>query len=111
MSLSTPVQDIMGLKFDDFLPHKVEEEVRILGSTCHTEFLSEAELNSVMQDCHDAIELDHHREVLLSFIGQKMSTIAPNVCAMIGSHVAALILGQVGGLKELSAMPSCDITV
>lgn len=41
----------------------------------------------------------------------KMHHIAPNLSAVVGSEIAAKLMGVAGGLKALSKMPACNVQV
>ena len=40
-----------------------------------------------------------------------MQVVAPNLCQLVGSLVASKLISAAGGIKELAAMPSCNIQV
>ena len=40
-----------------------------------------------------------------------MQYIAPNLCDLVGSLVASKLISAAGGVKELAAMPACNIQV
>jgi U4/U6 small nuclear ribonucleoprotein PRP31 len=40
-----------------------------------------------------------------------MQIIAPNLCELVGSLVASRLISVAGGIKELAAMPACNIQV
>lgn len=48
---------------------------------------------------------------MLRFVESRMSAIAPNVSALVGSRVAAELVGQAGGLDALARIPSCNTQV
>ena len=48
---------------------------------------------------------------ILGFIESRMSVLAPNVTALVGSGMAALLIGRAGGLVEMANMPSCNLQV
>ncbi|QLQ80227.1 hypothetical protein HG537_0D02280 [Torulaspora globosa] len=43
------------------------------------------------------------------FIIQKVSHVAPNLCAFIGPEVTSHLLSHAGGVHELSQIPSCNL--
>lgn len=43
------------------------------------------------------------------FIIQKVSHVAPNLCALIGPEVTSHLLSHAGGILELSQIPSCNL--
>ncbi len=40
-----------------------------------------------------------------------MTKVAPNLSAVVGSEVAAKLMGVAGGLLALSRMPACNVQV
>jgi U4/U6 small nuclear ribonucleoprotein PRP31 len=40
-----------------------------------------------------------------------MHKIAPNLCALIGSTIAANLVGLAGGLTALAQIPACNVQV
>lgn len=40
-----------------------------------------------------------------------MQKIAPNLCELVGSLTASKLISGAGGVKELAAMPACNIQV
>ena len=97
------------MKMDDILPPSQIMVVTVTGSTSIGELLSEAKLKEVLSLSEEAIQLDEDRSLLLRFIESRMTKLAPNVSALVGTHIAARIIGQVGGLKALSTMPACNV--
>lgn len=54
---------------------------------------------------------DSHLDQIFSYVRSRMSALAPNLSALIGSTTAAKILGVAGGLTALSKMPACNVQV
>jgi U4/U6 small nuclear ribonucleoprotein PRP31 len=46
---------------------------------------------------------------MLNFLENKMTLIAPNVSAIVGSRVAAKLIAAAGGIIELSRIPAGNI--
>ncbi|KAK8832450.1 hypothetical protein WA577_002924 [Blastocystis sp. JDR] len=101
--------DITTVKLDDILPPNQVMNVTMVGSIADGEPLSPSKLSEVMSLCDEALQLDQDRGLLLRFIQSRMERMAPNISALVGTHIAARIIGQVGGLRALSVMPSCNI--
>jgi U4/U6 small nuclear ribonucleoprotein PRP31 len=64
-----------------------------------------------MKGCEEVLLLDQSRNQILLFVESRMNRIAPNTCALIGSRIAAQIVGLAGGLLALSKIPSCNLQV
>lgn len=48
---------------------------------------------------------------ILTFVERRMTQIAPNVCALVGSKIASQLMGLAGGLVALSRIPANHIQV
>lgn len=97
------------VRMDDLLPASQVMVVTVTGSTTNGEPLSETQLDQVIKMSREAIQLDADRSLLLRFIESRMNRMAPNISALVGTHIAARLVGQVGGLKALAAMPACNV--
>jgi len=84
--------------------------VTVTGSTTSGQPLPAHELELCLEGCAEGDKLDVAYTELLWFVESKMASIAPNVCNMIGSALAAQVVGLAGGLQELSRMPACNIS-
>ena len=97
------------IKMDDILPPSQVMIVTVQGSTTTGTPLSDKDLQRVLSMANDAFQLDEDRTQLLTFIESRMKKLAPNVSALVGTHIASRIVGQAGGLKALSTMPACNV--
>ncbi|CAA0387687.1 unnamed protein product [Arabidopsis thaliana] len=73
--------------------------------------LPEDVLQKVLEACDRALDLDSARKKVLEFVESKMGSIAPNLSAIVGSAVAAKLMGTAGGLSALAKMPACNVQV
>ena len=73
--------------------------------------LTETESQEVIKLCEEVISSDHDKQKMLSFLEQRMTLIAPNVSAIVGTRVAAKLIAAAGGIQELSRIPACNIQV
>jgi len=48
---------------------------------------------------------------ILTFVESRMASIAPNLSLIVGSEIAAKLMGLAGGLHLLSRMPACNVLV
>ena len=48
---------------------------------------------------------------LLRFIESRMHLIAPNLSVVLGTTIAAKLIGAAGGLANLARTPACNIQV
>lgn len=59
--------------------------------------------------CEEVISLDKYKQKMLNYIESRMTMIAPNVSAIVGTRVAAKLIASAGGIIELSRIPACNI--
>jgi len=53
--------------------------------------------------------LEEARNSVLEFVETRMKAIAPNICAIIDTTLAAQLMGLAGGLAALSKIPACNV--
>lgn len=85
--------------------------ISVAGSTTSGRSLSKEELAAVDEA---TTYMDHLLDVqtqLIEFVEMAMEGLAPSICALIGPSTAARLLGLVGGLAELTKIPSCNLQV
>ena len=85
--------------------------VTVTGSTTNGKKLSEEDLDNCLEGCEEVEKLGKAKEKLLNFVESKMAVIAPNVSALLGSTIAAQLIGLAGGLEGLTKIPSCNVQV
>ena len=110
--------------------------VVVAGSTTAGQQLTEVELNECFKGCDETLRLERDKKLVLAFIESMMHKIAPNLCAMVGSSIAAQLIGLAGearvtilsffrpiicggvaclsvagGLQALAQMPACNVQV
>ena len=93
-----------------FLPNATVMGI-ILASTTFDTQLSESDLNQVNGLCDMVLEMDQTKDSLIQFVAARMELIAPNLVELLGSNVAAKLIGLAGGLKELNKIPACNVLV
>ncbi|ORY03530.1 Nop domain-containing protein [Basidiobolus meristosporus CBS 931.73] len=103
--------DITKVDLRSILPSATIMVVTVTGSTTAGRPLDEREYKIVMDACDMALQLDEAKKTILEYVESRMSFIAPNLSAIIGSATAAKLMGAAGGLTSLSKMPACNIQV
>ena len=73
--------------------------------------MSTIELTECFKGCDEILKLDTDRKRILSFVESRMNRIAPNLCAIVGSSIAAQLVGLAGGLMLLAQIPACNVQV
>ncbi|KAK1567079.1 hypothetical protein Q3G72_007799 [Acer saccharum] len=71
--------------------------------------LPENVLEETIDACDRDFALDSAKKKVLDFLEGRMGYIAPNLSAVVGSAVAAKLIGTAGGISELANMPACNV--
>ena len=103
--------DMTLVDLDGVLPSATIMVVSVTGSTTNGQPLPEETLARALDGCQRALDLDESKRRLLSFVESRMGFIAPNLSAVLGTQVAAQLMGTAGGLVALSRMPACNVQV
>ena len=93
------------------LPAGLVISVSMTGSTTSGRPLSEEDLAQCVAGCEEAEALDRDRQTILGFVETRMTAVAPNLCALLDTTVAAQLLGLCGGLASMSKIPACNLQV
>ncbi|KAG2497858.1 hypothetical protein HYH03_004124 [Edaphochlamys debaryana] len=103
--------DLTLVPLDDMLPAATVMVVTVTATTTSGKPLDEEALQRVKDGCDMAILLDEDKRTILQFVESKMNKVAPNLSAVVGTEVAAKLMGVAGGLLALSRMPACNVQV
>jgi U4/U6 small nuclear ribonucleoprotein PRP31 len=103
--------DLALVDLADLLPSAIIMVVSVTALTTKGSALPEDVLQKVLEACDRALDLDSARKKVLEFVESKMGSIAPNLSAIVGSAVAAKLMGTAGGLSALAKMPACNVQV
>jgi len=98
--------DIMRVDLESVLPSATIMVVTVTGSTTDGKELSDADLELTLEACDRLLKLDNDKTKLFKFVEKNMEKTAPNLSQVLGTDVAARIMGLAGGLELLSRMPS-----
>ena len=104
-------QDMTRVDLGTTLASSVVMVVTVTGSTTQTGPLSAEDLARAFDGCDEAEYLAGCKARILSFVESRMTLLAPNISAILGTTIAAKLLGLAGGLNALAAMPACNIQV
>ena len=85
--------------------------VSVTASTTQGKNLNKEELDIVSSACEMALDLAGKKQKIFDYVESKMAFIAPNLSAIIGSSIAAQLMGAAGGLTKLSKMPANNISL
>ena len=67
------------------------------------------EWRRVEEACDRVQQLEEARHRILSYVESRMSLLAPNLSALIGTRIATRLLGVAGGLAAFTKIPSCNV--
>ncbi|EMD96854.1 hypothetical protein COCC4DRAFT_51581 [Bipolaris maydis ATCC 48331] len=73
--------------------------------------LSEADMEIVMAFAKRTASLAAYRKQLSSYLGSRMSQVAPNLAALIGDTVGARLISKAGSLTNLSKYPASTVQI
>lgn len=101
--------DLTLIDLEGLLPAATIMVVSVTASTTSGKPLPEEVLNKTKEACDRALVLDSAKKKVLDFVESRMGYIAPNLSAIVGSAVAAKLMGTAGGLSALAKMPACNV--
>ncbi|KAJ3275667.1 U4/U6 small nuclear ribonucleoprotein Prp31 [Terramyces sp. JEL0728] len=85
--------------------------VTVTATTTAGSEISPEELQLVFTACDTALAMDIQQKTLLAYVASRMSIVAPNLTVLLGSAVAAKLMGFAGGLYLLAKIPACNLLV
>ena len=103
--------DMTLVDLNDILSAASVMVVSVTGSTTTGQVLSEKNLSLVLNACEEVLQLHQDKLIVLQFIESRMSTLAPGICALVGSRLCAQLVGLAGGVVALSKIPACNVEV
>ncbi|KAG9008896.1 U4/U6-U5 snRNP complex subunit prp31 [Tulasnella sp. JGI-2019a] len=96
-------------KLGEALPAAIVMTITIASTTTRGQPLPVEVWQAVQRACDLADRMEEARKKIFDYVRSRMSALAPNLSALIGSTTAAKILGVAGGLTALSKMPACNV--
>ncbi|KAI1385977.1 Nop domain-containing protein [Hypoxylon trugodes] len=73
--------------------------------------LSDVDMSNISTFASKVVKLVEYRRTLYSYLVDKMSTVAPNLAALIGEVVAARLIQKAGSLTNLSKYPASTLQI
>ncbi|KAL7619382.1 Nucleolar protein 56 [Parahypoxylon ruwenzoriense] len=73
--------------------------------------LSDIDMSNISTFAGKVVKLAEYRRTLYSYLVDKMSTVAPNLAALIGEVVAARLIQKAGSLTNLSKYPASTVQI
>ncbi|KAG0046657.1 U4/U6-U5 snRNP complex subunit prp31 [Gryganskiella cystojenkinii] len=104
-------EDITKVELHDILPSATVMVVGLTWTTTEGRALTDAEWKACEDACNLAFELEKAKATIIEYVESRLTFIAPNLSAIIGTATAAKLMGQAGGLTGLSKMPACNVQV
>lgn len=108
-AMETSANNILKASLVSILDKPTRMVIAVEGIRTQGRPMNEAQLKVVLDTCEKIIRLDRERKELTESIQSRISQIAPNLAALIGSETAAQFLNQTGGLRELAKIPACNL--
>jgi len=96
-------------QLEEILPHANIMTISMSASSSTGTDLIEGELSEVMEGCRVALALDNARQKILVYVESRMKLFAPNLTEIIGSELAAKLIGIAGGLDTLAKLPATTL--
>ncbi|GFZ45891.1 Pre-mRNA-processing factor 31 [Saitozyma sp. JCM 24511] len=91
------------------LPAATVLSITLTATSTRGRKLTNPEWLTVQRAVDVAEELRRARESIFAFVESRMAAVAPNLSAIVGTGIAAKLLGLAGGLQAFSRQPSCNI--
>lgn len=101
--------DLTKIDLSDLLPNTVIMAVTVAASMTTGAPLPANELDKVLGAAEEAMQLADCRKSILLYLESRMSSLAPNLTAILGSALAARLITHAGGLLNLARMPAQNI--
>lgn len=93
------------------LPSAAVIGISVTGSGTSGKPLADDALKKCMDACDELLALDADKAMILRFVESRMSCLAPNVSQLVGTRIAAQLVGLAGGVAQLARIPSCNLQV
>lgn len=98
--------DITLIDLTDILPAAIIMIVSVTASTTEGTPIDDEQMSRVIEACDEMLALEQDRIRILTYVEGRMDIVAPNISAIVGSSIAARLMGIAGGLIALSKLPA-----
>jgi U4/U6 small nuclear ribonucleoprotein PRP31 len=103
-------KDISNIDFSSILPSSTSIVLKITFSTSKPELeLTNEEMEKIYKGCDEILKLEKIKKEILSYISSRMNIVSPSLSLLVGTTIAAQLIGTAGGLEELSKIPGPNI--
>ncbi|KDN40513.1 Nop domain-containing protein [Tilletiaria anomala UBC 951] len=102
-------EDMSKANLEGILPHGTIVVISMTASTTNGRPLEPKAWERVEEACQVVFDLEAARRKILTYVESRMTLIAPNLSAVVGTRVATKLLGVAGGLTALGKIPASNI--
>ncbi|KAM5534873.1 hypothetical protein V8D89_011428 [Ganoderma adspersum] len=102
-------EDPTKVDLQGILPPAIIMSVLVTATTTSGQPLTDANWEAVQRACDLADRLEEARKKIFQYVSSRMTMLAPNLSAIVGTTTAAKLLGVAGGLPGVAKMPSCNV--
>ncbi|KAL5710892.1 Ribosomal RNA processing protein 1 A [Ranunculus cassubicifolius] len=97
--------------FSEILGEEVEAELKEAAVISMGTEVSEIDLINIQELCDQVMSLSEYRAQLYDYLKSRMSTIAPNLTALVGELVGARLIAHGGSLLNLAKQPGSTVQI
>lgn len=99
------------LDFSEILPEEVEAELKEAAMISMGTEVSDLDLENIKDLCSQVLSFSEYRAQLYDYLKSRMSTIAPNLTALVGELVGARLIAHGGSLLNLAKQPGSTVQI
>ena len=103
--------ELRQANLSDILPPSLVLIISMSATITSGKPLSEAQFDKAVGYCQDLLALEEAKMVLLNHLESQMVRLAPNLSSIVGTSVAARLVGIAGGIQALARLPANVIQV
>ena len=101
--------DLTKAPLPSVLPSATVLSITLTATSSKGRKLSPQEWKTVETAVEVATKLRDAREKIFAYVESRITAVAPNISAIVGTAIAAKLLGLAGGLQAVSRTPACNI--
>ncbi|EIW66328.1 hypothetical protein TREMEDRAFT_35229 [Tremella mesenterica DSM 1558] len=102
-------EDLTKCILPSTLPPATILSITLTATSTRGRLLTPGEWKMVQRAVDVASDLRIARETIFAYVESRMAAVAPNLSAIVGTGIAAKLLGLAGGLQAFSRTPSCNV--
>ncbi|CAA17928.1 U4/U6 X U5 tri-snRNP complex subunit Prp31 [Schizosaccharomyces pombe] len=92
-----------------FLPSATVMVIATTATTTVGKPLPDEMIKNVKNCCEAIQQLGEEKQKIIEYVQSRISVVAPNLSAVVGSTTAANLIGIAGGLTRLGKFPACNL--